>query len=87
MAAADIDYSEMTPAQKLRALWHVFTDADPVPETFVEEMEAAGFCSLRPVGHTDIENDPFAYERGIEPGGMLWELTDAGRLVLSEPRS
>lgn len=79
---------KLTKAQQvalpfLRVHWNTFTDADPVPEGFVEAMEVAGFARLRPVRKADVDDDPFAYERGIEIGGMLWELTPAGRAALS----
>lgn len=77
----EIPYSNLTAEQKLRALWHVFCDADPVPPEFVDEMEAAGFATLRPVTKDDLE-ESFAAERGIEAGGSVWVLTAAGQLLL-----
>ncbi len=78
-----IPYEQMTAAQKLRAYWHDRCDADPVPDEFDDEMEAAGYISARAVTDDDLD-ESFAYERGIFPGGMVWELTSAGRAALAE---
>lgn len=61
-----------------------FCDADVFPgsDTFADAMEAAGFIELVPVTKEALE-DSFAAERGIEPGGMMYRLTDAGRAALS----
>ena len=83
MAKIKVPYSDLTAKQKLRALWMVFCDADPVPPGFIEELETAGFARLVPVSKDALE-DSFAAERGIEPGGFMWELTPAGRSALTE---
>jgi hypothetical protein len=69
--------------EDLRKHWHDFCDADPFEggDTFAERMEARGFIRLRPVKKADLEQ-AFAAERGIEPGGMLWELTKIGELLM-----
>lgn len=63
----------------LREHWHMFTDADPFEgsDTFPDRMEAAGYCRLVSVTKEALQ-EAFAAERGIEPGGMMWELTPAG---------
>lgn len=68
----------------LRKHWHAFCDADPFDggDTFIERMDARGYARLRPVKKSDLADDPFAAERGIEPGGMLWELTAKGHRAL-----
>ncbi|MER9217929.1 hypothetical protein NKI48_03190 [Mesorhizobium sp. M0644] len=78
-----LDYEELTAAQKLRACWHDFCDADPVPPEFAEDMERAGYAELVSVD-ADALDDPFAYERGIIPGGSMWQLTEAGRAALQQ---
>ena len=65
----------------LRQHWAAFCDADLVPGDFIDRMEAAGFVALREVRKRDIEASSFAHERGIELGGMLWELTKKGSAV------
>jgi hypothetical protein len=65
----------------LRQHWAAFCDADPTPDDFADRMEASGFITLRSVKKRDVEEASFAYERGIELGGMLWELTQKGREV------
>ena len=78
-----IRYADASAVQKLQALWHAFCDADPVPLEFIDDMEKAGFVELRSVEDADLD-EAFAAERGIEAGGLLWELTDAGRRALAE---
>ncbi|MDA8251642.1 MAG: hypothetical protein M0Z28_21070 [Rhodospirillales bacterium] len=72
--------AEWRDREMLRQHWGAFCDADLVPEGFTDRMEAAGFIAIRPVKKRDLDA-PFAYERGIEAGGMLWELTSKGREV------
>lgn len=79
-----VEYDHMSPEQKLRACWSDFCDADPTPADFIEDMEKAGFLSLRSVTKADVEGDDFSHERGIVLGGTLWELTEAGRAALSK---
>lgn len=70
-------------AEDLRRHWSAFCDADNFPgrETFTDRMEAAGLIQLVPVDEQALE-DPFAAERGIEPGGVMWTPTKAGQAVL-----
>jgi len=82
-----IAYEQMTPEQKLCAYWHDRCDADPVPPEFDQDMEAAGLIAFRAVTKRNVEESSFATELGIELGGYLWELTDAGRAALSEGAS
>lgn len=72
--------AEWRDREMLRAHWDAFSQADPVPEDFINRMEAAGFAAIRPVRKRDLE-ESFAAERGIEPDGMLWELTRKGHEV------
>lgn len=80
-----VEYDHMSPEQKLRACWSDFCDADPTPVEFIDDMEKAGFISMRAVTESDVENDAYADERGIILGGMLWELTDLGEKILLKP--
>lgn len=83
---AIVQYSDLTPMQKLRDLWCDFCDADPVPPSFLGEMEAAGLIECVPVTAEALD-DVFAAKRGIELGGMMWVLTPAGRAALKEQNS
>ncbi len=64
------------------AMWDDYTEADwqlvKDPTTFLEQCEDAGLAECVEVDD-DALDDAFAAERGIEPGGMMWRLTDAGR--------
>ena len=80
---AEVASSAASAVQRLQALWRAFCDADPVPPEFIDDMEKVGFAQLRSVEDADLE-EAFAAERGIEPGGLLWELTDAGRRALAK---
>jgi len=61
------------------AEWDRACDADPTNDPdFREKAEAAGLIHLVPVDD-DALDDSFAEERGIVPGGLMWELTEAGR--------
>jgi hypothetical protein len=75
----------MSPEEDLRAHWNAACDADWFEgcHDFMERMEAAGFCDLFPVEPEHLD-DPFAAERGIEPGGMIWVLTEKGLDVLKD---
>jgi hypothetical protein len=66
--------------------WLAFCDADPFDgsDTFAERMEARGWIRLRSVRKSDIQNDPFAAERGIITGGNLWDLTRKGHAAFDE---
>ncbi len=70
--------AEWRDREMLRQHWAAFCDADAVPEDFTDRMEVAGFISIRAVKKRDVEQTSFAAERGIEIGGMLWELTKKG---------
>lgn len=85
----------MTPSMKegctesLRRNWDAFCDCDPlVPvsldrDRFIEQMERAGLVKFRTVKKSDVDDDSFAAERGIELGGTIWVLTKAGIRALS----
>lgn len=73
-------------AERLRAHWDAFCDADPVPDGFIEEMEAAGFTVFRPVAREDLQS-AFAADRGIYKGGMVYDLTPKGRNILVPPEA
>lgn len=65
--------------------WDAFCDCDwqdmtCEPDGYAERMEAAGYAELVPVD-ADALDDPFAAERGICPGGMMWRLTPLGEAV------
>ena len=77
--------AKLTEERELVAHWGDFCDADPFDgsDNFPERMEAAGLIELVPVTDEALE-DPFAYERGIERGGMMWQLTPAGRAALQQ---
>ena len=70
----------------LRKYWSAFCSADAIPvalETFTTELEAAGLIEWRKVKKSDLESG-FASELGIEKGGSLWALTEAGRAMIAE---
>ena len=46
-------------------------------------MEGAGLAEVRVVTDDDLQS--FAAERGIERGGMIWCLTDAGHAAFNLP--
>lgn len=71
--------------QDLREHWEAFCDADPFPgsDTFADRMERAGLIECVAVDDEALES-PFATERGIEPGGLMWKLTKAGHAALKE---
>lgn len=71
-------------AKLLREHYASFCAADPFPgsDVFADRMEAAGFIELVPVAKDALE-DAFAAERGIEKGGMMYRLTDAGRAAFT----
>lgn len=70
------------------AMWTDWADADwqlvTDPTTFLEQCEDAGLAECVEVDD-DALDDAFAAERGIEPGGMMWRLTDAGRERYAAP--
>lgn len=71
-------------AADLRRYWQYFCDCDPFPgsDDFQDRMEEAGFIETVPVEDADLER-PFAAELGLEPGGLKWVLTSAGRKTLA----
>lgn len=79
----------MTPdSEALTIMWDAFCDADPLPngrdiDEYLSEMEDAGLIELRDVEPDDLD-DPFAWERGIEPGGMVWTLTEKGKVARAQ---
>ena len=77
--------SEWRNVDDLRKHWADFCDCTPFDgsDTFPERMEAAGYIELVPVDDEALQSS-FADELGIEPGGMMWVLTDAGRRALAE---
>lgn len=74
--------AEWRDRESLRQHWVAFCDADIVPEDFIDRMEAAGFARLRKVTRDDLQST-FADERGIERGGHVWVLTEAGSAALA----
>jgi len=75
---------------ELRSDWAPFCNADYEEmqgdrATFDERMEAAGFIELVAVSDEALQ-DSFAYERGIRKGGMMWQLTAAGKAILDAPK-
>lgn len=65
-----------------RQHWNAFSDADHAdcPIDFLDNAEEAGLIELVPVD-ADALDDPFAWERGIERGGMMFQLTAAGHAL------
>lgn len=62
--------------------WDQFCDQDELsgnrdPDEYTADLLLDGFADIREVERDDLE-DPFAYERGIEPGGMIYVLTPLG---------
>lgn len=82
-AVSGID--EAVATRILADLWGAFTDSDPLGDVFTRSMESAGLIHIRRVEASDLESS-FAEERGIYPGGMIWELTDKGRAMLGAVR-
>ena len=77
----------LTKAQRedLTGNWDAACDCDWAdittdPCDFFERQEAMGFAQCVPVTEDDIDGD-FAWERGIEIGGSMWELTTLGLAV------
>ena len=70
----------------LRRHWHSFCDADPLPmsqDEFTDPLEEAGLIEFVAVTKAALQ-EPFAAERGIEKGGMMWQLTKAGHTAFKE---
>ena len=82
--ALEREAARKNAADLLRSNWVSFCDADAFPgiDTFADAMEAAGYIELVPVTKEALE-DSFAAERGIEPGGMMYRLTEAGRAAIA----
>lgn len=81
---------KLTPDEALRRYWDDFCECDwdridnnacGDHADLEDAWMTAGLIYLRPVDEDDLD-DVFAAERGIEPGGNVWELTDAGRAAL-----
>lgn len=68
-----------------RAHWLDFCDADYFDgiADFPERMEEAGLIRLVPVTREALD-EAFAADRGLYPGGMMWEPTPAGFAALAE---
>lgn len=66
--------------------WNNFCDCDPFEgsDTFAERMENAGYIEFVPVTSEALQS-AFSAERGIEPGGMMYQLTQAGQVVMDNP--
>lgn len=74
-----------TQAADLTERWDQFCDCDELsdnrdPDEYTADMLLYGFAELRGVEPDDLE-DPFAWERGIEPGGLIYVLTPLGLAV------
>lgn len=74
---------EWRDREDLRLHWYDFARCDYYEADFAERMEAAGLVYLRAVDDDDLEQF-FADELGIELGGMVWDLTPAGRALLTK---
>lgn len=74
--------SDPFTADQFADMWDDYTEADWLlvkdPTSFLEQCEDVGLAECVPVDD-DALNDSFAYERGIEPGGMMWRLTAPGQ--------
>lgn len=69
----------------LRKYWGAFCDADIIPierDDFTDRLEKFDLVTWRKVTKRDVDATPFAYELGLEVGGMCWDLTAKGRKVL-----
>jgi hypothetical protein len=88
LAAAAPTDTERKAVADLTANWESFCDADAFEgsDTFLERMEQAGYIEAVPVTKEALD-DPFAYERGIVPGGTMWQLTKAGREAIARAAS
>lgn len=77
--------AEWRNLEDLRKHWNDYCDSDPFEgsDTFIERMEQQGYAELVPVTEEAL-NESFAAERGIEPGGVMWQLTDAGRAAITK---
>lgn len=82
--------ARLTPEEALRRYWSAFCDADHhlIDDDACEDggdlsdaWEEAGLIASRSVTRDDLD-DPFAAERGIEPGGQIWTLTAKGLAAL-----
>lgn len=66
--------------EDLTVNWDAFCDADPLPhprDNFPECLGAQGLAEIVPVDD-DALDSAFAWERGINPGGSMWQLTSEG---------
>ena len=80
MTMTDID--RLRAEDELRAHWDDFCDCDHIPnyDGFTDRLEAAGLIEWRSVDDDDLAQT-FAEEKGITPGGMVFDLTEKGRAV------
>lgn len=65
--------------------WDQFCDCDVLSGNrdhgeYTSDLLLDGFADIRPVEPEDFE-DPFAFERGIEPDGLVYVLTPLGQAV------
>ncbi len=87
-AEAVVDLAaKLTEIQRLDLTerWDQFCDCDPLSgnrdhEEYRADMLLDGFADLRAVDDDDLE-DPFAWDRGIVPGGEVYTLTPLGLAV------
>lgn len=76
---------EWRTIDELRRYWSAICDCDEVPidtDEFKERAERLGLIRWRSVTRRDVDATPFAWELGIEVGGMMYELTAKGRDAL-----
>ena len=63
-------------------MWDDFTECEyrliEDVDVFLESAEVLGLAEFIPVDD-DALRDPFASERGLEKGGIMWSLTKAGQ--------
>lgn len=69
----------------LRKYWGAFCYCDSIPidrDDFTDRLEKFGLVEWREVTERDVNETTFAYELGLEVGGMCWSLTPKGHAVL-----
>ena len=89
----------MTPSmiegckESLRRNWCSFCDCDPLDppdldrDRFIEQMEQSGLVKMKTATKRDVEDESFAYEKGIEVGAPIWVLTSAGSAAIRSARN
>jgi hypothetical protein len=69
-------------ADRFADMWDDWSDANYAlvldATSFLEAVEDLCLAECVPVDEAALD-DAFSYERGIEPGGMMWRLTAAGQ--------